>query len=575
VSPAGTPKWGGLRSVRFIVFGTLVSIVAASQAIVFIGAQAQAQAEVRREQERSLGRDLLGVERDWVDFAGATVDLAALLASEPTLQAAVSTGDGATIAAWFAASRAYQDSPPDVAVVMSVDGDIVWEQGPAQDLLDVAEARLIVEDAFTAATGNLLAGTEGRVLFMAAAPLGVPPFTLGVFAVARDVEREFLEKVARPLSATRLTLVTNRPGRSEPPVDRASPRWPAALGVGLPESAELALHREYPLADGTSAPRYAIALDPELDGARAIASAFLRSTLVILVLTLGISILVASRLARFISERLGALSQSVRTIAEGAFQAPALRTGLAELDPIAESVTYLSETLQDTQRRLDSAARMAVLGQMAGGIAHDVRTPLTSISMAADLLWHGVDVASTRSLAARIQRQVDEIESLMGDLTEFARGNRAVKVEEVNLAAFLSEIEQGWESAFTARHSDLTVICDPSIQWRFDPHRIRRVVMNLIKNGLESASGPVSIMVSAYVDASSGLTVAVEDTGSGIPDDVVQTLFQPFETTKPRGTGLGLSICLSAAKDHGGTIEWRTSPEGTTFYLRIPPRPED
>lgn len=298
----------------------------------------------------------------------------------------------------------------------------------------------------------------------------------------------------------------------------------------------------------------------------------------------------SSRVATFflLGASLGYLSQRERTA-----RARAERLN-AELRENQARLTKAFEALQAAQERLMQSERLATIGQMSAKIAHEVRNPLGSISLNAELLedeLHGLPDgrrAEASGLVAAIRAQVDVLSAVTEEYLRFAR-LPAPRPEIASAANLIEELVEFIRPELTSRRVHLAVSVPaglPALQ--MDPGQIRQALLNLVRNAAEAMSGggTVTVRVKAISDfefrmsdsairpASAGqsaIVIEVEDSGVGIPPENLGRIFEPFFTTKDGGTGLGLAIARQIAADHGGRLTCESTPgAGTTFRLTLP-----
>jgi len=236
--------------------------------------------------------------------------------------------------------------------------------------------------------------------------------------------------------------------------------------------------------------------------------------------------------------------------------------------------------LQEAQDRLLSAERLAAIGQLAAGVAHDGRNALqamAALSLLKQRYPFDDEVQLYVDLALDGQQMVVE---LLEEILAFVRQTpRETSVSEVSLAAavrsmvYLARMDpdiRGHGPQEAAHSLKLDVESEPMVL--ADGGRLKQVVLNLVKNAAQAISSrPGSILVRVG-QRPDGAFVSVRDDGDGIPTHVQPRVFEPLFTTKTeRGVGLGLHICQSIAKRHGGTLGFETEPgEGTTFTLTLP-----
>lgn len=230
------------------------------------------------------------------------------------------------------------------------------------------------------------------------------------------------------------------------------------------------------------------------------------------------------------------------------------------------------------QKKMDEQirrmGRVASIGQLAAGVAHEIRNPLTGIAITLDILRDETGLSENgREMVADITREIDRLENLIKGLLDFARPLPASR-RPMRLAKAVE-----WHRTFSEQCRKKGVRCEvdlaanPKIEG--DPERLKQLFLNLAINALDATERGNSIHIKSFLDASTRLKevvrVEVADDGKGMDEATVRRIFDPFFTTKNEGTGLGLSIAHSIVEQHGGKIEVKSKPgEGTTFTVELP-----
>jgi signal transduction histidine kinase len=252
------------------------------------------------------------------------------------------------------------------------------------------------------------------------------------------------------------------------------------------------------------------------------------------------------------------------------------------------------QELQAAQERLVRSERLAAIGQMSAKVSHEVRNPLGSISLNAELLEDEVRAlpedrrAEAAALVAAIRSQVDVLSAVTEEYLRFARLPKP-KLETAALGPVIEELAEFVREELRARKVGLVMDMPTGLpKLRLDPGQIRQALLNLIRNATEAMpdGGSITLRVratsdfesrmsdSAFRPASAGqsaIAIEVVDTGAGIPPQNLDRIFEPFFTTKDGGTGLGLAIARQIAADHGGGLTCESPPGvGTTFRLTLP-----
>jgi two-component system, NtrC family, sensor histidine kinase PilS len=234
--------------------------------------------------------------------------------------------------------------------------------------------------------------------------------------------------------------------------------------------------------------------------------------------------------------------------------------------------TDLTE-LRRMEREVKHTERMATIGQLAAGIAHEIRNPLASMSGSIELLAQGPQVAEDdRTLMQIVVREIDRLNTLINDLLDYA-SPRPREPVDLDLSVLVTETVQVFVLDPSRAVVDVATILPPpgTLVVHADPAKLRQVVWNLVRNaGDAAAAGGGHVVVSA-TDHGDQVELAVTDDGPGIPPELLPRIFDPFYTTKRLGTGLGLATCHSVIADHGGTIEAESElGKGTRFVVRLP-----
>lgn len=228
------------------------------------------------------------------------------------------------------------------------------------------------------------------------------------------------------------------------------------------------------------------------------------------------------------------------------------------------------------QQRILQSERLAVIGKMAAKVAHEVRNPLSSISLNAELLeeeFDGLDECNTeeaRALLTAMINEIDRVTSLTDEYLQFSRMPDSSPVRG-DLNALLRELLQMSAAELQQKNIKLeTEGLEDELELRFDRAQIRRVFFNLIRNAMEAMPTGGKLHVSSNRNGHTA-TIAIRDTGTGIPEELVDNIFSPFFTTKDFGTGLGLAISQQVVNEHHGQIYCESKvDQGTVFRIELP-----
>jgi signal transduction histidine kinase len=241
-------------------------------------------------------------------------------------------------------------------------------------------------------------------------------------------------------------------------------------------------------------------------------------------------------------------------------------------------------TFTDIQDRKDSeialrkSERLALAGQLAAGIAHEINNPLEAVTNLLYLLSTRVTDDESRHYCAIAQRELTRVTEISGQTLRFYR--RSTKPVETDVAELLESLLHLFHPKFGRRNLQIRTELRPTPKILAFPNELRQLFANLISNAIDATppGGRIRIKAGSALhwgsQSQQGVSVVVADTGSGIPDRVKQRIFEPFVTTKGyAGTGLGLWVCDDIVKRHRGRLRLKTRTagnSGTVFSVFLP-----
>jgi two-component system NtrC family sensor kinase len=308
---------------------------------------------------------------------------------------------------------------------------------------------------------------------------------------------------------------------------------------------------------------------------RSLVEAFTNRVAVIAVLTVVVAAVLAVPISHWIAGPITRLSDATQQLAQGDMSVHVVVPGTGELARLAGSFNQMVETLRRTQAELLHKQKLASMGQLAAGVAHEINNPLGTIHLYAGALRKELppDDPHREDLAV-ILRETDRCKTIVADLLNFAR-QQEVLAQPTDIHDLLEQAiaavrpHAPFEQVEIRRDYAMGL---PPIE--ADPAQLLQVFVNLLNNAAEAIEGTGTIQLTTRV-AGSSVLVNIADTGCGIPEENLGRLFTPFFTTKGpgRGTGLGLSIVYGIIKMHRGqiTVQSRVG-EGTTFTVMLPQR---
>jgi len=273
----------------------------------------------------------------------------------------------------------------------------------------------------------------------------------------------------------------------------------------------------------------------------------------------------------------------------------------AELQENQERLEAAYQALQTAQHRLVQAERLATIGQMSARVSHEVRNPLSAISLNAELLEDELAGlpperrAEAAGLLKAMRSQIDVLSAVTEEYLRFARLPKP-KLEIVALGALIEDLIAFVRPELEGRGVHIMTSLPPDLpSLRLDPGQIRQLLLNLFRNGADAMpdGGRLTIAVGVVTGALGQsvqtpadlhlsttrpldrstlcLEVVVTDSGPGVPAEERERIFEPFFSTKDKGTGLGLAIARQMAEDHGGALTCERAPAGgSLFRLHLP-----
>ncbi len=310
-----------------------------------------------------------------------------------------------------------------------------------------------------------------------------------------------------------------------------------------------------------------------------------RETVALSVLALGVILVLSlatySLFIRSVDRPVRELQRAIQAYEAGNFSYRLPATGKDELGSLAAGLNSMAAKLEQARTHLMEQHRqqikttesLAKMGEIAASLAHEIKNPISGIVFAINSILRDLSRDDKRrEIFEEIARQANQVEQNLEALLAFARQSR--------MERFPTDVNEIIERIvlFIRQQPDMKNIrilskLDPELpEILVDPKQIEQVLLNLIINAVQAMPDGGELTLETRLEAKQHrVRIAVHDTGTGIPREKQDRVFQPFFTTKVKGTGLGLTLCKEIVLRHGGSISFDSRPgEGTVFYVELP-----
>jgi signal transduction histidine kinase len=237
---------------------------------------------------------------------------------------------------------------------------------------------------------------------------------------------------------------------------------------------------------------------------------------------------------------------------------------------LQKRVREKTDALQKAQSEIAQSEKLAALGYLSAGMAHEIRNPLNSISLFVQLMRQSTVDPEKQDYLGKILKEIDRIDSIIRKLLDASQRTRTISnnvridlVVDNALDVFLPQIETG-KVQVERRYTVVPALI------KADPAELEQIFTNLFLNALDEMPDGGRLEIEIHSEDGK-VVVMVGDSGNGIPEDILPNIFDPFFTTKSRGTGMGLPVVQRIARIYEGTVSVdKTSPDGTVFRLEFP-----
>ncbi len=269
---------------------------------------------------------------------------------------------------------------------------------------------------------------------------------------------------------------------------------------------------------------------------------------------------------RRITEPIAELTRGAQAFSTGNLDHRIEIRGEGELRRLGEEFNAMASQLKARERQLRQVDRLAALGILAAGVAHEVRNPLAGIKSCAQLMQRKAVSPEIGPLAQGIDEEIDRLDKIVRELLEFARPGEASPTW-LDLGETVSKVLEMAASSLEEAGIQVSKTLAPVARVWADGDQVRQIFLNLVLNAAQAMNREGQLQISLS-QADERITARIEDNGCGIPREHLERIFDPFFTLQPGGTGLGLSVVHSLMVENG--IDWKVESEpgaGTCFEL--------
>ncbi|MGH7499177.1 MAG: ATP-binding protein [Gemmatimonadales bacterium] len=293
--------------------------------------------------------------------------------------------------------------------------------------------------------------------------------------------------------------------------------------------------------------------------------------LLAIVAGLGASWLISRGLARPVRE----LTRAMAVVGSGQLEQPVAIASRDEIGDLARAFARMTRSLNESRAQVVQAEKLASIGEMSAAVAHGLRNPLASLRAAAQLVRRHPSSPSAGEHLDAILEEVDRLDRRISHLLSFSRPAPFHPMPE-SLPRLIDEVLPSVAGPLREHQVELNLDIPPDLpSIRADPTQIEQAILEVVSNALDAMPAGGKLGIAASVTGGNGVAgevvLEVSDTGAGIPEAALASVFEPFFTTRQEGTGLGLSIAKRYVEQNGGRLEIESATgRGTTVRLRLP-----
>lgn len=245
---------------------------------------------------------------------------------------------------------------------------------------------------------------------------------------------------------------------------------------------------------------------------------------------------------------------------------PFIDMATGQIKGVIISACDITEKMK-VEQEMARLERLNLIGEMAAGIGHEVRNPMTAVRGFLQMLESKKEFNNYKKYFDTMIEELDRANSIITEFLSLAK-TKASDLQVQNLNNIVMALFPLIQADATASDKNINVELGKTPDLLLGEKEIRQLILNLVRNGLEAMSPGGNLAIKTFTDGEE-VVLSVQDEGKGIEPDILEKIYIPFFTTKEQGTGLGLAICYSIAARHNATIEVKTSSTGTIFFVRF------
>ena len=289
-----------------------------------------------------------------------------------------------------------------------------------------------------------------------------------------------------------------------------------------------------------------------------------------IILLVAFSILISLSISNSISRPIKKLKLATKEITAGHLNEKIDTSGNDEISDLASDINIMKNGLESAQKKVMRNERLSAIGELSSRLSHDIRSPLSVIKMSVGLMkktGKNLDEAQISKLDS-VDRSASKIQYLVENILDFIR-TREPKKEKTSIVEIIKSAKN-----FIHIPENIKIILPPNdIEIFCDSNQIEIVLENLLTNSIQAIGGTEGTITINIHEENNSIIILIQDSGPGIPEELIPEIFDPLFTTKMEGTGLGLASCKSIINSHDGTLTVSNNP--TIFKITIPKNPKN